>query len=79
MRSSTILCGRSAPTSTGADGAVQPPVRALTPAVELVLEVEVVREPLPGSKLVRRNRCDRSSTPLACGSAASRITQPTPS
>ena len=33
----------------------------------------------PGSKLERMNRCDRSSTPFACGSAAARITQPTPS
>ena len=33
----------------------------------------------PGRKLVRMNRCERSSTPLAWASPASRITQPTPS
>ena len=33
----------------------------------------------PGSKFERMNRCERSSAPLACGSRASRITQPTSS
>jgi hypothetical protein len=33
----------------------------------------------PGSKFERMNRCDRSSCPFACGSRASRITQPTDS
>ena len=33
----------------------------------------------PGSKFDRMKRCERSSSPLACASPASRITQPTPS
>jgi hypothetical protein len=45
----------------------------VTPAVELELEVQRVRERRPGSKVVRMKRCERLRTPLACASPASRM------